>query len=367
MIIFVHLLNDRSGSPKVLLSALNAISAKSNCNQLFIGSDGAGVLDEANIKIKKYWYKRTHLRAATLITYTISQIHLVITLLRDRSIARDAIIYVNTLLPFGAAIYGRMTGRYVVYHLHEVSLSPAPLRWFLLTMVRLTAKRLIYVSDFHRNFLPIRGVPSYVVHNALDQAFIHKANNNNYKYRSMGQFNVLMLSYLRDYKGIPELLTLARRLTSRTDIHFNLVVNEDEDTFQHYLKVTSIPSNLTLYPRTNDPTTHYANASLVINLSRPDQCTETFGLTLLEAMSFGIPVIAPPAGGPLELVNNDSEGYLIDSREGDKLKDVILKLAGDESLCQRFSAAARIRASLFAQDAFEKKLLKILDPTQIEI
>ena len=367
MIIFAHLLNDRSGSPKVLLSVLNAISEKRILNKLFIGSDGVGVLDEANIKIKKYWYRRTRLKIITLITYIISQIHLVITLFKDRTIAPEAIIYVNTLLPFGAAIYGKMTGKIVIYHLHEVSLGPAPLRWFLLSVVRLTARRLIYVSDFHRNFIPIKNVPSYVVHNALSQAFIDKANINKYNHRQEGKFNVLMLSYLRDYKGIPELVTLARMLTSRKDIHFNLVVNEDEVTFENYLKVTSIPSNLTLYPRTNDPTTHYAKASLVMNLSRPDQCIETFGLTLLEALSFGIPVIAPPAGGPLELVTNDSEGYLIDSRDGDKLKEVILKLAADESLCQRFSEAARIKASQFSQDTFEKKLREILKPQQIEI
>lgn len=360
MIVFVHLLNDRSGSPRILHQAISTLSRRGDGSRLFVGSDGSGFLDDSNVRITRYWYRRMPYRLLTLFTYLASQFCLLLSLLRSRGIAANAVIYINTLLPFGAALYGWLTRRPIVYHLHEVSITPAPLRWFLVTIARMMAQRLIYVSDFHMKCLPIPGVPSRVVHNALDQNFLELAASNEFRHRRDGHFNVLMLASLRDYKGVPELMALAARLSRRTDIHFDLVANEDEAAIKRYFELNSLPSNLTVHPRTNDPATHYAEAGLVLNLSRPDQCVETFGLTLLEAMAFGVPVIAPPVGGPLELVDDGCEGFLIDSRNGDKLADAVLTLADDEALCLRMSTAARRRASRFSPADFAEELREVL-------
>lgn len=361
MIVFVHLLNDRSGSPRVLSSAIAALAREGDGSRLFVGSDGSGILDEADIETTRYWYRRTPYRLLTLATYLASQLSLLVRLFRTRDIDRDAVIYVNTLLPFGAALYGWMTGRPVVYHLHEVSVSPAPLRWFLTAIARRTAQRLIYVSDFHRGCLPIPGVPSRAVHNALGENFLARASASAYRHRRDGRFNVLMLASLRDYKGVPELVALADRLAGRPDLRFDLVVNDDEAAIRRYFGSTALPSNLTVHPCTDDPAAHYARASLVLNLSRPDQWVETFGLTLLEAMAFGVPVIAPPIGGPAELVRDGRDGFLIDSRECKALSAKVQELADDEAMCLRLSTSARSRASAFSPAAFEQALCDMLD------
>lgn len=366
MIVFAHLLNDRSGSPRVLCSAIAALRLGLGRARLFIGSDGSGFLDEAGIETSRYWYRRTPYRPLTLATYLTSQLALMASLLRARDIDRDALIYVNTLLPFGAALYGWLTGRRVVYHLHEVSVSPVPLKWFLTTIARRTARGLIYVSDFHRNCLPITGVPASTVHNALDEVFLARTTESPYSYRRDGVFRVLMLASLRDYKGIPEFLTLVEKFSNRLDIHFDLVANDDAAAIRRYFASTSVRSNLTIHPRTNDPADYYGQASLVLNLSRPDQRVETFGLTLLEAMAFGVPVIAPPVGGPAELVRDGQEGFLIDCRNTDDLASKVLQLADDESLCLTLSEAARRRATCFSPAAFMQALREALDIPIIE-
>lgn len=361
MIVFVHLLNDRSGSPRVLCSVIAALKQTDGHQCLFVGSDGNGCLEEAGIETTKYWYKRTPYRLLTLCTYLVSQICLMLRLFLKRDIDRDACIYVNTLLPFSAALYGKLTGRKVIYHLHEVSVNPAPLKWLLIFIARHTARCLIYVSDFHRNCLPIPEVSSKTIHNALDAAFINVAQRNQYQFRRDGNFNILMLASLRDYKGIPEFLGLANRFANHADIRFHLVANDSETIIQRYFSTISVPHNVTVHSRTDDPTVYYTQASLVLNLSRPDQCVETFGLTLLEAMVFGIPVIAPPVGGPIELVDEGVNGFLIDSRNGDALYQQVLKLAGDECLCLRLSAAARNKASQFSPEAFAQALRDVIE------
>lgn len=361
MIVFVHLLNDRSGSPRVLSSAIAALARDGDGSRLFVGSDGSGILDQAGIETTRYWYRRTPYRLLTLATYLASQLSLLFSMLRARDISRDAVIYVNTLLPFGAALYGWMTGRPVVYHLHEVSISPAPLRWLLTAIAGGTAQRLIYVSDFHRGCLPIAGVQSRAIHNALDETFLARASASAYRHRHDGCFNVLMLASLRDYKGVPELVALAGRLSGRPDIRFNLVVNDDEAAIRRYFGLAALPTNFAVHPRTDDPAVHYAQASLVLNLSRPDLCVETFGLTLLEAMAFGVPVIAPPVGGPVELVRDAQDGFLIDSRDGEALATKVQELADDEAMCLQLSSECRTRASLFSPSSFAQALRDVLD------
>ena len=70
--------------------------------------------------------------------------------------------------------------------------------------------------------------------------------------------------------------------------------------------------DLIVYPRQADVAEFYNGASLVLNLSDKDRFIETFGLTALEAMSAGLPVIVPTVGGIAELVEDSVNGYKID-------------------------------------------------------
>ena len=60
---------------------------------------GAGVLEEADVPTRRYWYRRNRLRIVTLFTYFASQVALYWALVRSRDIPRDATVFVNTLLP----------------------------------------------------------------------------------------------------------------------------------------------------------------------------------------------------------------------------------------------------------------------------
>lgn len=361
MIIFTHLLNDSSGSPRVLLSTITALTKRGEPAKLFIGSDGYGCLTHCDLPITRYWYKRTGYRAATLLTFLFSQLVLFFKLIFDRSISPQAIIYVNTLLPFGAALYGKLTGRKVIYHVHEISITPAPLKLLLTGVARLTSAQNIYVSDAHMLGIPIAGVPASRVHNALDIAFAKKAASSAYAHRRGGCFNVLMVASLRDYKGVPEFLALASSLAEQPDIRFDLVLNDDLAAVDRYFAGKALPENLRIHPRTSDTTAFYSQACLVLNLSRVDQWSETFGMTILEAMAFGIPVIVPPVGGPVELVEDGVEGFCVDSRDHELLLSRVVQLCHDESLCIAMSQAGRGRAAEFSIEQFGEGIATAID------
>lgn len=346
------------------MATIQAHKEKSDQIKLYLGSDGDGLLSDCGIPIQHYWYKRCQHRLLTLFSYLFSQLLLFFALLRDRSIDKQAIIYVNTLLPFGAALYGKLTGRKVIYHVHEISITPSPLKWLLTNIARLTSSLNFYVSDAHMQAMVIPDVPSQRIYNALDAQFLRRAHASTYSHRHNGRFNILMIASLRDYKGVPELLQIASLLDDRKDLHFDLLVSDDITTINHYFIDRNIPKNLTIHLRTDDTIPFYSNSSLVLNLSRVDLCVETFGLTILEAMSFGIPVIAPPVGGPTELVDNGVSGYLIDSRAIENVAAKIIELAHNPGLCQQVSNAARVKAKGFSPEQFTQNIIAAIGSLQ---
>lgn len=359
MIIFCHLLNDRSGSPTVLCSTLDALDAREQ-GLLFVGSQGRGVLEEAAVPTRRYWYRRSRFRLITLFTFFLSQMALYRALSRSTDIPSDAVVFVNTLLPFAAMLWGRRTGRRVVVHVHEVSITPRPLRRFLTSCAGRSADLLLYVSNDHLARMPIEGPPALIVPNPVGAALVAHAEAHAPR-QDRKEFRILMLASLRGYKGINEFMTLADGLQKRTDISFDLVLNAEADDVMGFARRHSDAANITIHPRTNDPAQFYRRADLVLNLSRVDEWIETFGLTLVEAMTFGLPVIAPLIGGPVEIVTHGTEGYCIDSRDGAALREAVLELADDPETYDAMARAARKRAQDFSFEAYAAALRAALN------
>jgi len=68
---------------------------------------------------------------------------------------------------------------------------------------------------------------------------------------------------------------------------------------------------------------------------------ETFGQTVQEALASGLPVVAPAAGGPLDLVVPGRTGILVPPNEPDGFADAVRMLAASEPMRRAFGEAAR--------------------------
>ncbi|WP_213243370.1 MULTISPECIES: glycosyltransferase family 4 protein [Gordonia] len=68
--------------------------------------------------------------------------------------------------------------------------------------------------------------------------------------------------------------------------------------------------------------------------------TETFCQTVQEAQASGVAVVAPAAGGPLDLVDHDHTGLLFDPTTPQALRDAVASLTRDQIRRRRLSSAA---------------------------
>ncbi len=83
----------------------------------------------------------------------------------------------------------------------------------------------------------------------------------------------------------------------------------------------------------------YAKAQVLCLPSR----REGVPLVLLEAMSFGLPVIATPVGGIADYVSHEDNGLLVQPGDVDALADSIRTLAADPALRARLGESGRRR------------------------
>ncbi|MDD2123126.1 glycosyltransferase family 4 protein [Pseudomonas monteilii] len=358
-IICAHLLNDFSGSPRMLGQTIIALAGRGNTCTLYVGSNGRGVLDELDVPVYKYGYRRFGNRWLTLLAYFWSQVALFTVL--SRRLRPGAVVLVNTMMPFGAALAGKIRGASVVYHLHETSIKPPVLKKFLRWVIGRCARKVVYVSKYLQQHDAIKGVPAITIYNGLAESFQRQAASTDYQHLHDGLFHVLMLTSLKAYKGVNEFVALASAMADHPHVKFTLVLSASQEEVDDYFRHLVLPKNLTLNPATSDVIRFYASASLVLNLSLVDFCVETFGLTILEAMAFGIPTIVPPVGGPVELVSDGVEGYQIDSKNHQQLVRTVAHLSQDPQLCQAMSERARMKASEFSTANFQKNIVMVFD------
>lgn len=353
--IFVHLYNDHSGSPRVLASVIQAIGNPER--DILLIARGDGVLQSTDIPKVYYRYRRFANRWLTLLSFVISQVDLFSSLCRQtRGRPKDEMLYINTAYPFAAGLFGWLFNRPVIYHLHEISITPAAIKSFLWWVVRFSASEVRFVSEHQKQATGLEHRNTKVIYNGLSKE-LTQVEPKLSRFPDEKTFNVLMLSTLREYKGIPEYFELARSLEHSPRFTFQLVTNDDPEAVARYLNsLTNLPANVAIIPRTSDLAPLYRQSNLVVNLSRPDEWVETFGLTLLEAMSFGVPVIAPPAGGPIELLGGDLKDYLISGDDKARLASSIEALGNDEVLYSRISTLCLNRASKFSWKIFSESL-----------
>ena len=350
-----HLLNDYSGSPKVLKQSIENWVCQGHDVTVVTCKEREGFLSEIDgVQYEYFWYKLGSSQFLKLLFLIWSQIFLFTKLILK--VKKNDLIYINTVLPFGAAILGLVKRCRIIYHIHETSIRPLAFKKVLFGIVSLTAKEVIYVSNFLANQEKSNCKKTYILHNAIENKFLKIADTKIDK-TSIDK-NILMVCSLKTYKGVYEFVELSNR---HEHYQFKLVVNASTSEVLEFFKEFELPKNLKIHSTQTNLHPFFQWADIVLNLSRPDEWVETFGLTIIEAMAYGLPVIVPPVGGVTELVEYGVNGYLVSSRELKEVSSKLDKIFNNKKLYLSMKENALKKIQNFKEDVFAQKSLQIIE------
>jgi phosphatidylinositol alpha-mannosyltransferase len=168
---------------------------------------------------------------------------------------------------------------------------------------------------------------------------------------------VLFVGRIEARKGIPYLLQAFRMVKAKHPAARLVIVGEGglrsaytklaaemglkDVYFQGYVIPAVLPS-------------YYKSASV---FASPSTVNESFGITLLEAMTAGTPAIATSINGSNTLGEDGVTGLIVPPKDSPAMATAILRLLEDRPLARQMAANAQERARQFDWEAVAERLL----------
>lgn len=172
-------------------------------------------------------------------------------------------------------------------------------------------------SSLAENFLKSKGFQDVqTVGVGLDiENFCLKKDPDDYIGVSEDTFNLLYIGKIEERRNVFFLLDIMKEMIERHhDVRCIIIGNGEEEYQQKFFEEANplIQSDkLKYYPsmKQSELANVYRNANVMLFTSY----YEIFGMVLLEALYFGVPIISSKNGGADMLLTNDRNGYIIDN------------------------------------------------------
>lgn len=170
------------------------------------------------------------------------------------------------------------------------------------------------------------------------------------KLSKLDNHELITVSRLSEEKGIFDLIDVIDLVKNKiSDIKLNLIGDGPlfEDVLS-YVRDKNLQENIHLlgYRKSEEVYEYLSKSSLYVMTSY----TESFGIALLEAFSFGVPAIAfDCASGACELINQDN-GFLIPNRDKELMASKIITYLNDKKLHDKLSKGSQKNLIKYSPD-----------------
>lgn len=104
-----------------------------------------------------------------------------------------------------------------------------------------------------------------------------------------------------------------------------------KEELKEYIACKNLSDTVILLGQVDNMCEFYQNISIFV---LPSIQPEPFGLVVIEAMEYGLPVIATKHGGPVEIITDGVDGYLVDYKDPNEMACRIMELIKDSDKCR---------------------------------
>jgi len=175
--------------------------------------------------------------------------------------------------------------------------------------------------------------------------------------------NVLFVGRLHPIKGVQYLLQAMKIVHEKMpDVKLILVGDGEErerlESLTDSLEIQECVEFVGRVP--HERVTDYMNQSDIFVLP---SLSEGFPVTILEAMTCGLPIVATRVRGVLDIIENDINGYLVDSMNPEQIAWALQKILENEQLRENISSNNRDEAEKYSWDKVVIRLEGIYQST----
>ena len=223
----------------------------------------------------------------------------------------------------------------------------SPLRRFAVWALR-TSDQVVAISSYTaREIAELSPVPVRVIPYTLG---FGDADERSVAAPARDHLEVLFVGRLVERKGVRYLIDAVRTLAPRRAVHLTIIGDGPErPALASQVQAAGLDGAVDLRGRVSDAELRQAYAAASVFVlpaivdSRGD--TEGLGVVLLEAMSYGVPVVGSRLGGITDIVVDGESGLLVEPSDPAALAGALERLAGDPALARRLGAAGRQRVA----------------------
>ena len=200
-----------------------------------------------------------------------------------------------------------------------------------------------------------------VINNGVDVKRFSKKSKKSKEFSFLDKIDkpiVLFCGRLLALKGLSTLIESIKKLKGE-DIFFLFTGPGDVENWEKQLEGVPKKNYKFLDYVPHQKIHHlYAKSDLFVLPS----FTESFPLTILEAMASGLPVIASKVGGVPEIIDHNKNGLLVEPGNSEQLAESILRVLKDKKLSKKLSKNARDRVKKnFTLDIMTKRTKEVYD------
>jgi glycosyltransferase involved in cell wall biosynthesis len=169
---------------------------------------------------------------------------------------------------------------------------------------------------------------------------------------------ILYVGYLSKFKSVDLLICAISELRSELpNMKLHIVGSGNQTELELLAKKKQVEKVVVFHGKTNPEAVplYYRSADFCVFPSRRDSA----GLTLLEAMSSGAPVIASNRGGTPEIITQGKNGILFEPDDANALPEALLSLSQDSDLRKKLSSNALKTAANYSWEKIAKKYISL--------
>lgn len=168
----------------------------------------------------------------------------------------------------------------------------------------------------------------------------------------------ISIGRLTAQKGFDKLLDIWKQIEKGDNEWLLYIIGSGEDKEKLLKQKESLNLKRVIFvENTKNIKEYYKKASIYLMTSR----FEGLPMTLIEAQSFGLPIISYDIKtGPKDVISDNQDGYLIENDNQEKFVTKFLELANDRDKIEKFSKETYINSDRFKLDEIIKKWEEIL-------